>query len=145
MYVKSNRKSWLGRSINTTQALPSHRKIVSVDQLVSPTPGLVSQITVILSTNRYKYSTVFFDHLSIYSYMYLHQTASDEYTLEGKHAFEIMSASHVMIINQYHSSNGIFRANVWVQYFQETANPQRTTHDGVDDHPTKGLVEIRIR
>ena len=77
-----------------------HEQIVSVDQLVSPTPGLLAHMTGILTTKRYKYHTVFVDHFSEYSYMHLHQTSSDEETLEIKHAFERMAASHGIITNQ---------------------------------------------
>ena len=52
-----------------------------------------------------------------------------------------MSASHGIIIKKYHSDNGIFRANTWVQYCQEHANPQLTTYGRVDDHHTNGLAE----
>jgi hypothetical protein len=33
-------------------------QVVSVDQLVSPTPGLIAQTTGFLTTKRYKYATV---------------------------------------------------------------------------------------
>ena len=105
----------------------------------------MSQMNEIFITKRYKYATVFLVHLSIYSYMHLQQTASAEYTLEVKHAFESMTASYGIIINQYHADNGIFRSNAWVQEFQEHANPQLTTYSGLDAHHTNGLSEIRIR
>ena len=56
-----------------------------------------------------------------------------------------MSASHIIIINQYHAENGIFRANAWVQDYQERANPQLTIYAVVGTHHTIGLAEIQIR
>ena len=102
-------------------------------------------MTSTLTTNRYDYATVFVDHFYRYSYMHLQKIASSEDNLEGKHAFERMASSHGIIINQYHTDNGILRANCWVQDCQERANPQITTYDGVDDHHTNGLGERRIR
>ena len=44
-------------------------QVLSVDQLVSPTPGLIAQMTGKLTTKRYKYATVFVDHFSRFSYV----------------------------------------------------------------------------
>ena len=71
-----------------------------MDQLVSPNPGLLSYMTGILATKGYNQATVFVDQFSIYSYMHLQNTASDKDTLEGKHDFEMMAASHGIIIKQ---------------------------------------------
>ena len=86
MYAKYTCKPWSGRSIKTPPkplqvTNPGH--IVLVDQLVTPTPGLVEYMTGIPTTKIFKYATVFVDHLSRYSYIHLQQTASAEETLEG--------------------------------------------------------------
>ena len=68
MYAKSTCKPWSGRSRNTPHKplqVTNPVQIVSMEQLVSPTPGIVAQITVIITTKRYKYATVFVDQLSI--------------------------------------------------------------------------------
>ena len=59
-----------------------------VDQLVSPTPGLVAQMTGILTTKRYKYATVYVDQVAKLSFTYPQSTATAEETIEGKEAFE---------------------------------------------------------
>ena len=102
-------------------------------------------MTDILTTNIYKYTTVFVDHFSRYSYMQLQKTISAEETLEGKHFFERMSESHGIIIKQYHVDNGIFRANAWVQDSQEPANTQLTNYAGVDAYHNNGLSKRLIR
>ena len=102
-------------------------------------------MTGILTTKIYKYDKMFVDHFYRYSYMHLHQTDSAEETLEGKNSFEIMEASHDIIVKQYHYGNGIFRANAWLQYCQERAYPTLTTYDMVDAHHTNVLAERRIR
>ena len=118
MYTKCTRKPWRGESRKTPhkpRQVTYPGKIVSVYQLVSPTHGLEAHITSILTNKWYKYATVLVYQLSRYSYMHLYQTASFEETLEGNHAFESMSSSHGIIINQYHYNNGIFRSNYWVR------------------------------
>ena len=74
MYDKSICKPWRGRSRKIPHKpcqVTNHGQIVSVDQLASSSPGLVAQMTGILPTKRYKYYTLFMDHLSIYSDMHL--------------------------------------------------------------------------
>ena len=60
----------------------------------------MAQITGILTTKIYNYATMFVDHLSRYSYMHLQQTNSAKNNLEEKNAFEMMEASHGIIIKQ---------------------------------------------
>ena len=56
-----------------------------------------------------------------------------------------MVASHGIIIKKYHAENENFRANAWVQNYQERANPKITTYDGVDAHHSNGLAGRCIR
>ena len=95
-----------------------------------------------ITTNRYRYATVFDDHFSRFSYVYLQNTAMVEETLEAKKYYA--ASHHVQILN-YHADNGIFRANDWIKYFQSEPNPQGMSFSGVDDHHTNGISERRIR
>ena len=83
---------------------------MSVDQLVSPTPGLIAQMTGFLTKKRYKYATVFVDHFSGHGFVYLQKEASVEETLEAKKAFERHAKSMGITIQNYHADNGIFKA-----------------------------------
>ena len=148
MYAKSTRKPWCGRSRKSPHKplqVAHPGQMVSMEQLVSPTPGLGAHMNGILSIKIYKYATVFVDHFSIYSYMHLHQTASSEDAFERKHSFEIMTASYGIIVKQYYADNGIFRENAWVLYCQERANTHLKTYSGVDACHINGLAERRIR
>ena len=101
IYSKSTRKPWCGRfrkTPNKPRQVTYPGQIFSVDQLVPPTQGVVSQMTDILTTKRYKYATVFAGLFSRYSYMQLHHNVSAEDTLEGGHAFYRMTAAHAIII-----------------------------------------------
>ena len=89
--------------------------MVSVDQLVSPSPGFIAQMTGKLMTSQYKYATVYVDHASRLGYVYLQKTADAEETVKGKMAFEAYAESRNVTIQAYHADNGIFRANKWIQ------------------------------
>jgi hypothetical protein len=59
-----------------------------VDQLKSPTPGLIAQLSGFLTTNKYGYVTVYIDHTSRLGFVYLQKGTTADETLEGKIAFE---------------------------------------------------------
>ena len=75
-------------------------EVVSVDQLVSPAPGLVAQITGILTTKRYRYATVYVDQYSGLGYTFLQKMANAEETIEGKKAFEAYCRQNGVSKNQ---------------------------------------------
>ena len=67
---------------------------VSVDILVSATPGLIAQMRGFLTRLRYKYACVFMDHFSDFSYVHLMKDQSADSALEAKEAFEAYAESH---------------------------------------------------
>ena len=81
MFGKATKRPW--RQKTPTNKDEAHKptkpgEVVSVDQIKSPTPGLIAQMTGILTTKRYEYVTVFVDHYSGYGFAYLQKTASGE-------------------------------------------------------------------
>ena len=87
---------------------------VSVDQLVSPSPGLVAQMKGIPTTRRFQAATVFVDQYSRLTYLHLQETLSSAETVEAKKAFERFSLSHGVRICHYHADNGRFADNDFV-------------------------------
>ena len=65
-YGKMHRKPWRmkGKPSNLSRVAIEPGKIVSVDQLESPTPGFIAQLKGTLTKQRYKYATVFVDQYS---------------------------------------------------------------------------------
>ena len=116
---------------------------MSVDQLVSPTPGLIAQMTGFLTTKRYKYATIYVDQYSRYGFVYLQKTASTEVTVEGKRAFEAFAKRHGVRIENYHVDNGIFKARGWVD--ECIKDGQGMTYARVNAHHQNGVAERRIR
>jgi hypothetical protein len=147
MYAKATRQPW--RS-NTTKEQEEEIKppskpgdVVSVDQLRSPTPGLVAQITGNLTTKRYNYATVFVDQCSRLGYVYVQKTQSAEEALEAKEAFERYASSRGVHVKAYHADNGVFQANAWYEACRK--NGQSTTFAGVNEHHMNGIAERRIK
>ena len=66
-YAKATRRPWRTKSAMRDQEItrPSMPgQVVSVDQLVSPVPGLIAQMTGFITKQRYKYATVYIDQFS---------------------------------------------------------------------------------
>jgi hypothetical protein len=83
MYAKKTRKAWRGRPTTQTRTRVAAAPgvIVAIDQMVSPTPGLVAQMKGFITKKRYTAATVFVDHYSNLSFTIVE-------TLEAKAAFE---------------------------------------------------------
>ena len=73
-YAKATRRPWTTKIATqdkevTQPSTPG--QVVSVDQLVSPVPGLIAQMTGFITKQRYKYATVYIDQFSSFSFVYL--------------------------------------------------------------------------
>ena len=144
-YAKATKRKWRPRTAKSYSPNKPTKpgQVVSVDQLVSPTPGLIAQMTGFLTKKRYKYATVFVDQYSGLGYVYLQREASLEETLEAKRAFERYAHSMGITIQAYHADNGIFKAKGWVEACTNQGQP--LTFSGVGAHHTNGKAERRIR
>ena len=75
LYAKATRKPWRGKprlaNDESDERPIKPGQVVSVDQLVSPTPGLIAQMTGFLTTKRYKYATVYVDQFSRIGFVHL--------------------------------------------------------------------------
>jgi hypothetical protein len=79
---------------------------VSVDQMESTEVVVFSQFNGSLAIKRYRYSTVFVDHLSRLRFMHLQIADSAAETMLAKQAFEKFVAKHGVRILHYHCDNG---------------------------------------
>ena len=95
LYGKATKKAW--RSIQERQSQRNQvlkpGQVISVDQMVSPVPGLITQMVGFLTKQRYKYATVFIDQASQMGFVYLQKTCSAEETIKAKRAFEKSAAN----------------------------------------------------
>ena len=144
-YAKLTKRQWRPKTRSEYEGdrLQNPGEVVSVDQMVSPTPGLIAQITGKLTNKRYKYATIFMDQASHFGYVYLQKTATADETIEGKEAFEALLKTYGVNVRAYHADNGIFKANKWVAKCRESQ--QKLTFAGVNAHHQNGVAERRIR
>ncbi len=147
LYAKTTRRPWRTkprtRNANDPAEPSKPGQVISVDQLVSPTPGLIAQMTGFLTTKRYRYATIYVDQFSRMGYVHLQKTASAEETVEGKRAFESFTHRHGVKVLNYHADNGIFKAKLWTEECQKLG--QGLTFAGVNAHHQNGIAERRIR
>ena len=144
-YAKATRRPWRAKTASshdrTTPSKPG--EVISVDQLVSPVPGLIAQMTGFITKQRYKYATVYIDQYSGFSFVYLQRTASAQETLQSKQAMERYAQTRNISIKAYHADNGIFKAKEWVQACHDAR--QQLTFAAVGAHHANGKAERRIR
>jgi hypothetical protein len=88
---------------------------------------------------RYTSATVFVDHHSHFSYVYLQQSTNAEETIQAKEAFERFSDSHGIKVRHYHADNGRFAENRWVVHVKEKG--QTMSFSGVNAHHQNGVAE----
>jgi hypothetical protein len=74
LYAKAIRGKWRGKTANNSDEARKPFKpgeCVSVNQLKLPTPGLIAQLSGFLTIKIYGYVTVYLDHASRVSFVYL--------------------------------------------------------------------------
>jgi hypothetical protein len=145
LYAKAIRRQWRHRTPNNKiesrkPTKPGER--ISVDQMVSPTPGLIAQLTGKLTTKRYLYATIYVDQVSRLGFVWLQKTSTADETIEGKIAFEKYALDRGVKILNYHADNGIFRANKWVDACRSQG--QGLSFAAVNAHHQNGMAERRI-
>lgn len=146
LYAKATRRQWRHKRRRFwTEKSPATKagEVISVDQLISPTPGFVAQMTGILTKQRYTCATIYVDQYSGLGYVYLQKSSKADETIKGKRAFEAFAKTHGVKIERYHADNGIFRSNKWMDECRRCE--QGLSFAGVNAHHSNGHAERRIR
>ena len=112
---------------------------VSVDQLISSTPGLVGQTTGKLTTIRYKVATIFVDHYSDLDYVHVQESTSANNTVEAKQCFERFCIERGVRIQHYHADNGIFASKGFREAIKLSG--QTILFCGVGAHHQNGIAK----
>jgi hypothetical protein len=92
---------------------------------------------------RYRCATVFVDHFSGLSFVFLQQSTSAVETLQAKAAFEHYADTFGVKITHYHADNSRFAERVWNDDIERRF--QTLTFSGVGAHHQNGRAEKRIR
>ena len=145
IYGKQTRCPWrTGKTRSRIAKDPAEPgNCVSVDQLESPTPGLVGQAKGTLTNARLRVATIFVDHATCLDYVHVQRSTSSEDTLEANHAFEIYAASHGVKIVHYHADNRRFANNAFIKDIKDSG--QSISYCAVGAHHQNGIAEKRIR
>ena len=147
-YGKAHRRPWRHKK----KKLPKQSKIkpatksgqvVSVDQLVSPTPGLIPTHRGNPTAAKYIGATVFIDHYSDLTYVHLMTKLDAESTVNAKLAFERVCDSYGVKVQHYHADNGLFDTKKF-KTACEVAQ-QGLTFCGVNAHHQNGKAENCIK
>ena len=128
---------------SSTRRAISSRQIVSLNQLKSSTAGFIAQLKGKLTTQRYRYATVFVDQHSQYAYVYLQWTITSAKTVQAKHSFERMAKDMGIRIHHYHAYDGRFADMGFVHDCQKQY--QGITYCRVNAHFQNGIAEKKIR
>jgi len=110
MFAKATKRKWRTKTKlagDEVEKASRPGQVVSVNQMVSSTPGLIAQMTGFLINKRY-------DQFSRHGFVYLQKTASAEETLKGKTFFKMHAQLHGVRVDHYHADNSIFKAHAWV-------------------------------
>lgn len=145
-YGKAHRKPWAYKGIKNRKPIKvatNPGEVVSVDQLISPTPGFVPTHRGKPTLKRYVGATVFVDHFSDFTYVHLMTKMNAEETVEAKLAFERVARSYGVRIQHYHADNGLFDTKLFKDYVNK-AN-QTLSFCGVNAHHQNGKAENRIK
>ena len=148
-YGKATKRPWRQKTVRnreTGRQPTAPGDVVSVDQMISATPGLIAQMSGFLTKDRYTCATVFVDHFSNAGYVHLQRSTSVEHTLEAKRAFEHYARQNGVMIKHYHADNGTFAAKGWVQACvdqSKDSHSPRPTHITKMAKPRSGYVTSR--
>mmetsp|Transcript_41992 Transcript_41992/g.101184 ORF Transcript_41992/g.101184 Transcript_41992/m.101184 type:complete len:1373 (+) Transcript_41992:2978-7096(+) len=144
-YGKAHRKPWRGKGSNRRRIKPAVHpgQVVSVDQLVSPTPGFVPTHRGNPTLARYVGATVFVDHFSDFTYIHLMTEMNADATVLAKLAFERECATHGVSIRHYHADNGLFDTKTFRNSVEKAG--QGLTFCGVNAHHQNGKAERKIK
>jgi hypothetical protein len=146
MFGKATRRPWRTRApVNQLQVPPATAPgaVVSVDQLISSTPGFVGQMRGSLTLQRYKVSTIFIDHFSRLSYVHNQLSTAAAHTIEAKRAFERFTKVHGVLVRHYHADNHIFDSDAFITEIHSCG--QSILYSGDNAHHQNGRAEKKIR
>jgi hypothetical protein len=145
MYGKPHRAPWRHKPklqvAKRTATYPG--ELVSIDQLISPTPGLVAQMKGFLTHDRYTAVTVFVDHYSNAGFTYYQKSATIAETLEAKAAFERFATKHGVSVKAYRADNGVFETASFTDAVHNAG--QTIEYCAVGAHHQNGKAEKKIR
>ena len=103
-YRKLHRKQWRYKEAKNKRHLQTAtqpNKVVSTDQLISPTPGFIPVHRGKPTNKQYLGATVFVDHFSDFAYVNLTKELTAKLTVKSKQSFDRLEHSYCKL--QHHN------------------------------------------
>ncbi|KAL7482307.1 hypothetical protein ACHAW6_010263, partial [Cyclotella cf. meneghiniana] len=91
----------------------------SVDQFQSTQVGFIAQLKGKLTTQRYRYGTVFVDHFSRLHYIYFMTDQSSVQMLKAKQAYQQFASERGVRIFHFHCDNSHIADNTFRQHEEQ--------------------------
>ena len=115
---------------------------VSIDQMVTGSPGLIPFTSGHPSRQCYNMVTMWVDHFSRFLFAHCQEDATMQSTLESKISFESYAKKYNITVHHVHRDNGIFT----IKAFKENVESSNQTHSfcGVGAHWQNGVIECFI-
>ena len=117
-------------------------RYISLDQLESRTPGFIGVLKGLLTKKRYTFATIFVDHYSGYTYIYVQTSINFEETVKVKETFESICLAMGVHIHYYHVDNGRFFEKKFTKAIR--SNVQTISFCGMSAYFQNGKAEKRI-
>lgn len=139
---KARRHQWRHKGIQNkkkTSHVSSPGAVVSLDQLISPTPYSLPIQCGLPATKRYVGTIIFVDHYLYFTYCHVMTEMTAVANVANKEAFERISVSHNVCIRNYHCGNGLFDTKAF-KYFVIAAH-QTISFCSINTHHQNGKAK----
>ncbi len=149
LYGKATRRPWRTKPTKDSQesklrTATGPGQCIRVDQLESRTPGLIAQqVKGWLTKMMCQAATIFVDHYSSRSYVFLQKSTNAEDALAATISFKRYAERHGVKVQAYQADNGRFAETTFVQALKNAG--QTMTFCGVNAHFQNGVTKRRIR
>jgi hypothetical protein len=145
LYGRATKRPWRTKGqAGTIQPVKSPAQCVPVDQLESPVAGFVGQKNKgYFFRKRYKVATIFVDHFSRLSYVYLQESTKGAQTLAAKRSFSFETYASTYGVKIRHADNGRFTEKLLLNHCELAG--QKISLCGVSAHFQNGIAKRRIK
>ena len=114
----------------------------SLDALTSSTPGIISQMSGFLTSDRFRAAIFFVAYATSYMYTQLQRGQTLVESIEAKASYERMAETFDIRVKKFHIDNGIFAEEGFKRDVSE--NNQTISYCGVGAHFQNGIAEADI-
>ena len=146
-FATAHRKGWRTKKLADSHIRKKNQTRpgdgTSCDHIVSHQPGLIPQVSGILTNKRYWGSVIYCDHNSDFIFNYLITGTTSAETLASKQAYERVAMNHNVNIKAYHADNLRFNDNNFRASCLKLG--QQLTFCAVGAHHQNAIAESKVK